>query len=392
MLARMKLVDVTEFYSQRGGGVRTHLTDKATVAARRGHTHLVFAPGPRDAVDPGIRYIPGPSLPYDPTYHLLWRVGALRRQLRAERPDVLEIHSPYVAAVAAIGLRPGEFGIRSFVWHSDFIDTYLRQGLERGLSPIFRGRSRSVADTLVEPLWAHVRRIADACDMTVVASRWQRDKLTAHGVARVEQIPFGIERGRFSPERRSEARRLELLAGESGPLFLACGRLAGEKRWDVVVDAFARLRARRPGAVLAVLGDGPEKHLFLNDRNEPREGIRVLGFERDRDRLAVSVASGDMLLHAGPFETFGLGVAEAIASGVPVVLPDVGGVSEQASPGSSACYPACDVAGCVAAAERLLAVDPAELRAHAIAAAGRVNSIDDHFDALFARYRDLLAR
>ncbi|WP_434421370.1 glycosyltransferase [Nannocystis pusilla] len=387
----MKLVDVTEFYSQRGGGVRTHLTEKAAAAARRGHEHLVFAPGPRHAADPGVHYIPGPSLPYDPTYHLLWRIGAARRLLRAERPDVLEIHSPYVAAIAALGLRPGEFGVRTFVWHSDFIDTYLRGGLERRLALLFRGRAPRAADRLVEPLWAHVRRIADACAMTVVGSRWQKYKLEQHGVARVEHIPFGIEPGRFAPERRSEARRQELLAGRTGPLVLAIGRFAVEKRWDVVVDAYARLAEQRPGAVLAVFGDGPERHVF-KDRLGDRDDVRVLGFERDRDLLAVTLASGDLLLHGCPFETFGLGVAEAIASGLPVVVPDAGGAAEQAPPESAVQYPAGDVAACVAAAEALLAVDPAELRARAAIAARRVPSVVDHFDALFGRYRELLAR
>ena len=387
----MKLVDVTEFYSQRGGGVRTHLTEKAAAAARRGHEHLVFAPGPRHAADPGVHYIPGPSLPYDPTYHLLWRIGAARRLLRAERPDVLEIHSPYVAAIAALGLRPGEFGVRTFVWHSDFIDTYLRGGLERRLALLFRGRAPQAADRLVEPLWAHVRRIADACAMTVVGSRWQKYKLEQHGVARVEHIPFGIEPGRFAPARRSEARRQELLAGRTGPLVLAIGRFAVEKRWDVVVDAYARLAERWPGAVLAVFGDGPERHVF-KDRLGDRDDVRVLGFERDRDLLAVTLASGDLLLHGCPFETFGLGVAEAIASGLPVVVPDAGGAAEQAPPESAVQYPAGDVAACVAAAEALLAVDPAELRARAAIAARRVPSVVDHFDALFGRYRELLAR
>ncbi|PCC70834.1 alpha-1,6-mannosyltransferase [Nannocystis exedens] len=387
----MKLVDVTEFYSQRGGGVRTHLTEKAAAAARRGHEHLVFAPGPRHATDPGVRYIPGPSLPYDPTYHLLWRVGAARRLLRAERPDVLEIHSPYVAAIAALGLQPSEFGVRTFVWHSDFIDTYLRGGLERRLTVVFRGRAPRAADRLVEPLWAHVRRIAAACAMTVVGSRWQKYKLEQHGVARVEHIPFGIEPGRFAPERRSEARRQELLAGRTGPLVLAIGRFAVEKRWDVVVDAYARLAERRPGAVLAVFGDGPERHVF-QDRLGARDDVRVLGFERDRDLLAVTLASGDLLLHGCPYETFGLGVAEAIASGLPVVVPDAGGAAEQAPPESAVQYPAGDVAACVAAAEALLAVHPAELRARAAVAARRVPSVVDHFDALFGRYRELLAR
>lgn len=385
----MKLVDVTEFYSQRGGGVRTHLTAKAAAAARRGHTHLVLAPGPRRAADPGVRYLPGPSLPYDPTYHLLWRIGALRRIVRAERPDVLEIHSPYVAAVAALGLRPGEFGIRTFVWHSDFIDTYLRGGLERRLAAVLGRRAEPAADALVEPLWAHVRRIARACAMTVVGSRWQRDKLQSHGVERVEHIPFGIEPDRFSPARRSEARRQELLAGRPGPLVVAIGRMAVEKRWDVVADAFAALAAQRPGATLAVLGDGPERHVF-KDRLGERDDIRLLGFERDRDRLAVTLASGDLLLHGCPFETFGLGVAEAIASGLPVVVPDEGGAAEQAPPGSSARYPTGNVAACVAAAMQLL--DTPDLRRRAAEAARRVVSEADHFDALFDRYRALLAR
>lgn len=386
----MRLVDITEFYSQRGGGVRTHLTQKAAACARLGHEHLVLAPGPRGATDPGVRYIPGPATPYDPTYHLLWRIGAARRALRAARPDVLEIHSPYLAAHAALGLRAGEFGVRTFVWHADFIDTYLRGGLERGLRPVLRGAAPRATDALVEPLWAHVRRIARACAMTVVGSRWQLDKLRAHGVERVEHHPFGIEAGRFAPERRCEALRQELLRGAPGPLIVAIGRMAIEKRWDVVAEAFERIAARLPGAVLVVLGDGPERHA-LEARFRGRGDVRMRGFERDRDRLAVTLASGDLLLHGCPFETFGLGVAEAIASGLPLVAPDSGGAAEQAPPESAALYPSGDVDACVAAALRLLAVPGAELRARAAGPARRVVSVDDHFKGLVARYAELLA-
>lgn len=386
----MKLVDITEFYSQRGGGVRTHLTQKAAACARLGHEHLVLAPGPKGAEDPGVRYLPGPATPYDSTYHLLWRVGEARRAIRELRPDVLELHSPYLAAHAALGVEPGDFGVRTFIWHSDFIDTYLRGGLERGLG-FLGGRASRAADALVEPLWAHVRRIARACAMTVVGSRWQRDKLLAHGVERVEHHPFGIEPGRFAPERRSEARRQELLAGAPGPLILAIGRLAVEKRWDVVFDAFARIAERLPGAVLVVLGDGPERHA-LEARLGPRGDVRMVGFERDRDRLAVTLASGDLLLHGCPFETFGLGVAEAIASGLPLVSPDVGGAAEQAPPESAALYPAGDVDACVAAALRLLTIPGDQLRARAAGPARRVVSTGDHFAGLFARYAELLAR
>ena len=40
--------------------------------------------------------IAGPALPYDRTYHLLGRFDKIRARVRAERPDVLEAHSPYL--------------------------------------------------------------------------------------------------------------------------------------------------------------------------------------------------------------------------------------------------------------------------------------------------------
>lgn len=387
----MKLVDVTEFYSQRGGGVRTYLTDRARVAAKHGHEHLVLAPGPRGPAPPGVRYIPGPATPYDSTYHVLWRVGRLRREIRAERPDVLEIHSPYVAAAAAAVQPPGDFRLRTLIWHSDFIDTYLHRRIEHVLGYVLRGKAPAATDAVVEPLWAHVRWITGACAMTVVATRWQRDKLRAHGVERVEHFPFGIETGRFSPARHSEARRRELLAGKRGPLIVAGARFAGEKRWDVVCDAFLALAERRPGAVLVVLGDGPERPM-IERKLGGRDDVRMLGFVRDRDLVAATLASSDLFLHAAPYETFGLGVAEAIASGLPIVVPDAGGAAEQAPPGSSIVYRACDPAAATAAALQMLDLPQDELRGRARASSGNVVDVDAHFEALFARYEELMRR
>ena len=329
----------------------------------------------------GVDYVRGPSLPYDPTYHLLWRVDKVRTKVVRGRPDVLEIHSPYLAAVAALSVPRRAYGVRTFVWHADFIDTYLREGLERRL-----GGAR-VVDAVVEPLWAWVRTIARACDATFVASRWQLGKLEAHGVPRLVHLPFGVEKSTFHPSARDPEARDELLAGRRGPLVVAIGRFAVEKRWDVVFDAFARWN--EPEAVLAVFGDGPER-AALEARASDR--VRFLGFERDRARLARALASSDILLHGCPHETFGLGVAEAIATGLPAVLPDRGGAAEQADAASAELYASGDVDACVAALRRLTQRTPIELRASAIAAASRVRSVDDHFRALFDVYDDLLDR
>ena len=273
------------------------------------------------------------------------------------------------------------FGIRTFVWHADFIDTYLRGELEKKLGP--RG-----TDVAVEPLWAWVRTISRGCASTFAATRWQAEKLELHGAERVRCVPFGVEKSIFQPDRRSETWRHEI-APDEGPIFVAIGRMAVEKRWDVVVDAYRKI-ASKTGAHLVIFGDGPERASLERALSSyPR--ARFFGFERDREKLATALASADLLIHGCPFETFGLGVAEALACGVPAVLPDEGGAAEQASPESTMLYRSGDAEACAIAIETMIARDPFELRQMAAQSAVRVKSVEDHFREMLGIYDELLA-
>ncbi len=315
----------------------------------------------------------------------------VRAIVRRERPDILEINSPYVAAASALACPRTDFGVRTFLWHADFIDTYLRVMLER------RASSRA-ADVLLEPLWALVRRIGGGCDATICGARWQVDKLTQHGVPRVVHVPFGVDKAVFNPRGRDEAARQALLASFEGAptptnetrLVVAIGRFAWEKRWDVVLDAYLRLAKRVPTR-LVCFGDGPER-AAMQARVAGRTDIRFEGFLTDRPALASALASADLLLHSCPFETFGLGVAEAVAAGCPVVVPDEGGAAELAFGGSSVRYRALDPEACAAAAIALLGRDPAQVRDAALAAVGRIASVEDQFRQTLALYEDLLSR
>lgn len=308
-----------------------------------------------------------------------------------EKPDVLEIHSPYVAAFASLSMSPKAFGIRTFVWHADFIDTYLRGALEKRLG--IWG-----TDKTVEPLWAWVRTIARGCAATFAATRWQAEKLENHGVERVRCVPFGVEKEIFNPDARSEAWRAEMLGTESEraddltnpPIFVAIGRMAVEKRWDVVIDAYKKI-AQKTGARFAIFGDGPERAKLEADL-AGFPGVRFFGFEKDRRKLATALASADLLVHGCPFETFGLGVAEALACGLPAILPDEGGAAEQASAESTLLYKSGDADACAHAIEEMLARDGVELRARARRSAGRVGSVGDHFATMLSAYDELLER
>jgi len=323
-------------------------------------------------------------MPYDRTYHLLGRLDKIRTRVRADPPDVLEAHSPYLAMAAVVACgRPAP--VQTSFWHADHVGTYVQPALEARLGA-------AVAASVSAPLWRGVRALLAPFDATFVAGRAQAERLRRAGVPNVVHVPFGVDGRTFRPlETVAEwqAVRRELLGGAVGvetTLLVGVGRFAFEKRWDVVLDAFARVRARREAALI-LFGDGPER-ARLERRAPP--GVRFVGFESDRAKLAESLASADVLVHGCPRETFGLVVAEAVACGLPVVVPDAGGAAESADRSCGELYPSLDDEACAEAILRLLARDPLELRALALEAATRVPTAAGHFARVLAVYDDLL--
>ena len=416
----MKLVDVTEFYSERGGGVRSHLTLKQHVLCQLGCDHTVLAPGDQDidfeshetengtandSAEPPVAHphgharvvrIKGPAMPYDPSYHLLYRVDKIVAQIKALHPDVLEIHSPYVAAIGALATPRTAFGIRTMQWHSDFIDTYAGT-LEDKRAPKFVQR---VAGLTKRPLWAWVRTIGRACDVVLVASKWQQQKLSRQGVPRVRLHPFGIDKSVFRPAARSDARRAELLGESFDTLIVGVGRFAIEKRWDVVLGAFRKLVAIFDGvrargeksrrAKLVIFGDGPER-ARMQALVEGRADVVLAKFETSREALASALASADVLAHGCPYETFGLGVAEALSCGLPAVVPDEGGAAELVTEGCGAHYQSGNEEDMARALLRVLTMNRDALADAAMRAASVLPTISEEFTSQLDLYRELLA-
>jgi glycosyltransferase involved in cell wall biosynthesis len=84
------------------------------------------------------------------------------------------------------------------------------------------------------------------------------------------------------------------------------------------------------GARLVIAGAGPLQEWMHSRLAGTLEGRVLLCGNLDRDTLAQYLASCDVFVHPNPKEPFGIGPLEAMASGVPVVLPRAGGVLEYA--------------------------------------------------------------
>ena len=81
----MRVVDVNEFYSPTGGGVRTYIDHKMTIMAELGHEMIVIAPAKANSVEerPGggkIYWVKAPRLILDPNYGIFVRGGAIHSE------------------------------------------------------------------------------------------------------------------------------------------------------------------------------------------------------------------------------------------------------------------------------------------------------------------------
>lgn len=382
-------MDLCEFFSDRGGGVRSYLERLGKAAEGAGHALTVVAPGKAHGVSrhSGMKLIryPAPPMPYDSTYRVPWRIDLMRRVVAEERPDVVQISSPFAPAVAGSLLRDAP--LRVYFHHSDPIGCYVRPLLERALPT-------GLADCIEHAAWGWHRRIAGFCEATVVAGHWLETQLSARGCTRVTTVPFGISRSDLGSHCRDEALRARLLgplASEpNAALVLISGRLAADKRQGLLVDALHVVRRSRPLA-LVVLGDGPER-TTLQRRARGLDHVTFLPFTRDRAEFASVLASVDLLLHGSLCETYGFVVAETLASGTPVVVPAAGGAGALAHPDYAETYGASEGAqGVARAVQRLLARPRLELGQAALRAAATFPSSEAHFENLFALYARLLA-
>lgn len=382
----LSVLDITEFYGDTTGGVRTYLREKAAyVEAHPALRHLLALPGARDAISEsdGVRVyrLRGPTVPTQTQYRFMLAARSTRRIVMHERPDVIEVGSPglvpWITRLAARGL-----GIPQVAFYHSNFPRVFAPWPERG--PWWRRKLHDLG-------WRYARRIDRHFAHTIVCSRFVKDDLVRAGIDRVSLIPLGVDLERYHPRRRAAREETRRRYGlPDGPLAGFVGRLAPEKELDVLVRAWPDVH-RRTGATVVLVGDGPVRPL-IESAARGVDGIRLMPFERDRERLADLIASWDLFVAPSSNETFGLAPLEGLASGVPVLSADRGGISEQVeASGAGARFPSGDAQAFADAAVALFASDLAALGARGRAHAEAHHAWDTVFDQIFALYGRVVA-
>jgi alpha-1,6-mannosyltransferase len=317
----MIFVDVNTNYNDHGGGIRTyHQTKLAWFRAHPEHQYYLVVPGPRyaeQALAPNIFRVEFYGVTLVGGYRLLLDFIGLYKFLRRVRADVIESgDSIWTGPFCLVGRKTGRFrALLSSFYHSDPIHTWIvpwtsRPGLLRPL--------RRLAGRLLSWLFY---RLQQAYDRTIATSRIMESQLLAHGVQHTARMPFGVAEDFFAPPNETFAK-----FGETPrPVrLLYSGRLGRDKAIELVEQILPRL-LERDDVHVTVMGRSVNDHPLCRFTH-PR--YTYLGYVTDRREVARVYREHHILLAPGPYETFGLGILEALASGLVVVGPNAGGAGE----------------------------------------------------------------
>lgn len=393
---------ITNAFHPSSGGVRTVLRTLLKAGNAAGRRVVLVVPGRRAQVeDVGpsgrIYYVPAtPAWFVDPRYRIVmpWRyllpvVQGIRQILTAEQPDIVDICDKqslfYVAGLLrkewlAGVKRPTLIGT-SAERFDDAVAMYLSSA-ERG-----RAFARWYMRAIYTPMF----------DFHVANSEYTagelRDVLPQHRQRVVRVIHPCLPSAAFEPPMGGGSREavLGLTGGRGRTRLLAyVGRLSREKNLELLVETLARLvDSERPGGEqfhLVVAGDGVERERLLAARERTRGRLLLLGNLPGPVAVRHLLASVDVFVHPNPREPFGLGPLEALAAGVPLVVPNRGGVLSYAD--ATTAHVIEPTADAFAAAIRDIFERPEAARARSIA--GHLRATEFHEGLAGPRYLETL--
>jgi phosphatidylinositol alpha 1,6-mannosyltransferase len=298
----MKVVVVSESFLPQVNGVTGSVLQVLKHLSRSGHQAKVIAPGDSPRTCEGFEVVALPSVgfPGYPQVRVPMVVAhRLVREFEQFAPDVIHLASPFVLGGPVMRAATSLNIPVVAIYQTDVAGFALRYGLT----------------AVSNAAWRRIRSIHERANITLAPSPTAARDLERHGIPRVEIWPRGVDTSAFSPAHRNTDLRARL--APSGEVLVGfVGRLAAEKQ----VEDLAVLNDL-PGIRLVIIGDGPERERLT--RSLP--GAHFTG-ELSGTDLSRALASLDIVVHTGPYETFCQVAQEAMASGLPVVAVGAGGL------------------------------------------------------------------
>ncbi len=326
---------MTDSWFPTRDGVVTSITIIKESLEALGHQVFIIAPEPeKESRQEGVYYFPAIRFRSYEGYYVPILPSNKMEILREIDPDVIHIHG--VATMALRALICGrELGIPTVMTFHTMVDDAAQY-----YSPI-----KLPQDMMEKLIWMYLKVILSHMDVVVTPTSCIGTEIESRGVEcrNLVTIPTGTDVSTFHPGISSDHIRVKHgLVGKRVAIHV--GRISYEKELDMVIRAMQHV-----DAMLLIAGKGPAKDDIerLVDELGLRDKVIFAGFVPDED-LPAYYNAADIAVSASKFETQGLSILEAMASGKPVACRNGRAFAEIISDGVNG-YLFDDIEGCIEA-------------------------------------------
>lgn len=310
----MNIAFFTDSYIPNTDGVVRAITGYRKELEKRGNTVTVFCPGTKkqkkENKDDQVYYFTSASFKPYPDYRIaLFPFFSAVRRVKECKIDLIHSHGIATTGLAAIqcSKKLNIPAIASFHTLAPEGVHYLTKNLK--MQDFFR----SVA-------WKYLKWYYSHFNTVIVPSNHMKKILTDHGISRLSVNPSGIDGNLFngSSEGSSIRRKYKM---KNNPLILHVGRVALEKRIELLIGAADSILNIYPDAKFMIVGKGPAKEHYeqiVESKNLSKSFI-FTGYVSDSE-LPKYYSAADVFVFPSDFDTQGLVVLEALAMGTPAVV------------------------------------------------------------------------
>ncbi|MGM0784137.1 MAG: glycosyltransferase [Pseudomonadota bacterium] len=248
--------------------------------------------------------------------------GQLFEAIEAFDPDIVHAHHPFLLGDTAV--RAAEtYGLPLVFTHHTLYEHYTHY--VPGDSPRMQRFAKALATE-----YTHL------CDAVIAPSESIRDLLLERDAnPAIHVVPSGVDTVRFAAGS-GKAWRRRLGIADDAYVIGHLGRLAREKNLVFLAGAVAKALADLPMAHFLVVGEGDARGAMIEAAEDEGIAARVHFTGRlEGQTLIDAYHAMDVFAFASHSETQGMVIAEAMATGLPVVAVDAPGVREVVRDGNN---------------------------------------------------------
>jgi glycosyltransferase involved in cell wall biosynthesis len=361
----VRSVHITNCYHKESGGISTSYNNLLAAAEKRQRHLSLIVPGESESVEvlgdyTKIYYVPAKRSPvFDRRYRVMmpWQYMAsdsiIRKILLTEKPDIIEVTDKYTLSLLGPMIRTNNFrrlGRPMLVHFScermdDNIATFLPGGrFGKALSSfVLRNYHLPAFDFHIANSEYTAAEFYEAVDTKGRMSKWFMNRswnLFRAPILPIEKrihvCPRGVNIQKFNEDSRSVEMRRELCSRAGVPddavLLFYAGRLSPEKNVGLLLDLMVKMSKDKDRDYrLLIAGDGPKSRWLATRADKLIPGKIIQFGHLDKQQLANLYANTDVFIHPNPREPFGIAPLEAMASGLPLVAPNSGGILSYAN-------------------------------------------------------------